>query len=301
MKLKFILSFIFYTLFFLFYPGDSYHLHIFTYNRYLFNQTKKINKLDLKSIPYLKNHYQPNISAQGTYVVDLDNFTPLLEINPDQKFIPASTVKIITALVAYDIYKPEQIIEVKKIISEGQVMGLVVGEKITAENLLYGLLVHSANDAAYVLADNYGYKKFISLMNKKAKKIGMKNTFFIDSSGLNDRQYTSPYDLSLAARELLKNNYLAKIVATKEIIISDIEFKYFHRLTNVNQLLGEIEGLGGLKTGYTESAGENLVSFYKKNNHRYIIVVLKSENRFQDTKNIIDWLNLNIDYMQIQL
>jgi D-alanyl-D-alanine carboxypeptidase (penicillin-binding protein 5/6) len=302
MKLKFVLPFLFYTFFFLFYPGDSYQLHLFTYYRYLFNQNKKIDKFDLKPIPYLKsNYYQPIISAQGVYVVDLDNFTPIWEINADKKFIPASTAKIITALVAYDIYKPEQIIEINKIQTEGQVMGLTTGEKITVENLLYGLLVHSANDAAYVLANNYGYEKFISLMNKKAKKIGMKNTFFIDPSGLNDNQYTSPYDLSLAARELLKNNYLAKIVSTKEIIISDVEFKYFHRLTNVNQLLGEIKGLGGLKTGYTENAGENLVSFYKKNNHRYIIVVLKSENRFQDTKNIIDWLNSNVDYIQIKI
>ena len=126
----------------------------------------------------------------------------------------------------------------------------------------------------------------------------MKNSKFSDPAGLEETsQYTSPYDLALVARELLKNPYLSKIVSTKEITISDIDFKYFHRLTNVNRLLGEISGLGGLKTGYTEEAGENLVSFYKKNGHQFVIVVLKSEDRFLDTSNIINWIEENIDYI----
>ena len=176
-------------------------------------------------------------------------------------------------------------------------MNLVTGEKITFENLLYGLLVHSANDAAYVLADNYGYDKFISLMNKKAKALGMKNSHFSNPNGLDSgSQFSTAFDLSLAARELLKNPYLAKIVSTKEITISDVDFKYFNRLNNVNKLLGEIQGLGGLKTGYTENAGENLVSFYKKNSHQFVIVILKSLDRFNDTRNIIKWIEENIGY-----
>jgi D-alanyl-D-alanine carboxypeptidase len=181
-------------------------------------------------------------------------------------------------------------------------MDLKIGEKITVENLLYGTLVHSGNDAAYVLADNYGYEKFIKLMNEKAKKLSMKNTHFTDPTGLKENnQYSSPFDLALAARELLKNPYLAKIVSTKEIIISDVDFKYFHKLTNVNKLLGEIQGLGGLKTGYTQEAGENLVSFYKKNGHQYLIIILKSEDRFADTEKIINWINENVDYLKINI
>jgi len=303
MRYKFIVPLFFYTLFFLFYPGDSYYFHIFAYNRNLFNQEKKVIETKISPIPYLKNpYYYPFVTAQGVYIVNLDSFTPLWEKNAKKKFIPASTTKIITALVTYDVYRPEKIITVKKIINEGQLMGLLVGEKITVENLLYGILVHSANDAAYALAYDYGYDQFILLMNEKAKNLDMKDSHFIDPSGLREEnQYTTPYDLSLAARELLKNNYLSKIVSTKEIIISDTEFKYFHKLSNVNRLLGEIHGLGGLKTGYTENAGENLVSFYKNNSYRYIIVVLKSEDRFLDTKNIIDWLNENINYLPVKI
>jgi D-alanyl-D-alanine carboxypeptidase len=127
----------------------------------------------------------------------------------------------------------------------------------------------------------------------------MSSSHFKNPAGLDDMdQYTSPFDLSLAARALLANNYLAKIVSIKEITIADSDYKYFHHLVNVNKLLGEVQGVGGLKTGYTENAGENLVSFYKKNSHQSIIVVLKSNDRFADTKNIISWINENVDYSE---
>lgn len=299
MRLRFYLLFLFYILLFLFYPGDGFYIHLFSYNRPLFEKKETEAKLKINPVPYPKNpFYIPETTAQGLYAVDLTSFTPILEKNTHQRFLPASTTKIITALVAVDVYKPNQIIKVKKTIDEGQLMDLKLDEKITVENLLYGTLVHSGNDAAFVLADNYGYKKFIDLMNRKAKKLNMVDTHFEDASGLMEtNQYTSPFDLALAARELLKNPYLAKIVSTKEIIISDVDFKYFHKLTNVNKLLGEIAGLGGLKTGYTEEAGENLVSFYKNNNHQFIIVILKSLDRFNDTTNVINWINNNVGYI----
>jgi len=302
MKTKFYLLFIFYSLLFLFYPGDSYYFHLFAYNRDLFNKKEIKTEVKINPVPYLKNpFYFPETSAEGVYVVDLPSFTPILERNKHIKFLPASTAKIITALVAFDIYKTDQIITVKKGIEDGQVMGLVSGEKITVENLLYGLLVHSGNDAAYVLADNHGFEKFIDLMNKKAKELKMMDSYFKNPAGLDENnQYTTPFDLALAARVLLENPYLAKIVSTKEITISDVDFKYFHKLTNVNKLLGEIAGLGGLKTGYTEEAGENLVSFYKKNGHQFIIVILKSQDRFYDTTNVINWIEENIDYINPQ-
>jgi D-alanyl-D-alanine carboxypeptidase len=302
MKLKFYLFFIFFTLLFLFYPGDSYYFHIFAYNRELINKTIPSIKININPIPYLKLPYYPEVSAEGIYLVDLPSFTPIFSRNENLKLFPASTTKIMTALVAYDVYKPDQVITVKKTITDGQVMGLVIGEKITVENILYGMLVYSGNDAAYVLADNYGYDKFITLMNEKATALGMKNSHFSNPNGLDSgSQYSTAFDLSLAGRELLKNPYLSKIVSTKEITISDVDFKYFHQLTNVNKLLGEIQGLGGLKTGYTENAGENLISFYKKNDHQFVIVILKSLDRFNDTRNIITWIEANVGYINPKL
>lgn len=301
MKVRFYLLFIFYTLFFLFYPGDSYYFHLFAYNREVINKTDPAVKLKINPIPYLKLPYYPEVSAEGIYLVDLPSFTPVFERNAQQRFSPASTTKIMTALVAYDLYKPDQIITVKQIAVEGQVMHLVSSEKITVENLLYGTLVHSANDAAFALVDNYGREKFMKKVNEKAKSLGMNYSNFKNPAGLdNQNQYTTPFDLTLAARELLKNPYLSKIVSTKEITISDVDFKYFHQLTNVNKLLGEIQGLGGLKTGYTENAGENLVSFYKKNGYQFVIVILKSQDRFNDTRNIIKWIEENVGYQNIK-
>jgi D-alanyl-D-alanine carboxypeptidase (penicillin-binding protein 5/6) len=130
----------------------------------------------------------------------------------------------------------------------------------------------------------------------------MKNSQFANPAGLDEfAQKTTPFDLSLAARELLKDSYLRKIVGTKEIIISDEDYNIFHTLTNVNKLLGEIQGLGGLKTGQTEQAGENLVSFYRHNGHDYILVVMKSEDRFADTRVLVEFIKSSITYTQSPL
>lgn len=300
MKPRFYLFFVFYSLLFLFYPGDTEQFNIFAYNRADFSK-KQASQIKLNPVPVQRFFQNPIVTAEGVYVVDLPSFTPVLERNAKRQFFPASTAKVVTALVVYDIYKPEQVITISNTYGSGQVMGLFRGERITVENLLYGLLVHSGNDAAYALAESYGFDKFVDLMNKKAEELHMQNTFFRNPAGIDQsNQHTSAFDLALAARELLKNGYLAKIVSTKEIIVPDVDFKYFHTLTNVNKLLGEIQGIGGLKTGYTEDAGENLVSFYKRTDgHDFVIVILKSEDRFEDTRAIVDWLETNIDYIQI--
>ena len=120
----------------------------------------------------------------------------------------------------------------------------------------------------------------------------MQNSNFKNPAGLDaSGQFSTPFDLAVAAREVLHNKHLKKMVGTKEITISDVDYRVFHRLSNVNTLLGQIQGVGGLKTGYTENAGENLVSFYKRRDGKeFVMVVLKSEDRFEDTKAIIDWL-----------
>lgn len=305
LRFRHFLLLIFFTILFLFYPGDSYYIKLFSYNRSLFASEERNTLQKINPIPYIINaNLYPETTAEGVYIVDVNSFTPIFQKNPNLKLLPASTTKIITALTAFDYYEIDQVLEVKNVINEGQVMGLIHGEKITFENLLYGLLVHSANDAAYVLADNYpgGEKKFIEQMNIKAKEIGMTNSQLKNPAGLDEfNQYTTAFDLSLAGRNLLKINELSKIVSIKSITVSDVDFKYFHALKNINKLLGEIEGIGGLKTGYTEDAGENLVTFYKKNGHNFIISILKSEDRFEDTKKIVDWIDSNIDYINIDI
>lgn len=300
MRYKHIYLFVFFTLLLLFYPGDASYLHTFAYNRSLFSREPPVPKdLSVNPIP-VTNGTAPAVTAEGVYIADLPSFTPIYTRNAKERLYPASTTKIITALVVRDIYHTDDVITVKRGGIEGQVMDLVPGERITAENLLYGILVHSANDAAYAFADNAGYDHFIDLMNQKAKELHMTGSHFANPAGLDDPgQYTTPYDLALAARKLLQDKYLSRFVATKEIEISDVDYVHFHRLVNVNKLLGEIHGIGGLKTGETEWAGENLVSFYKKNGHEYLVVILKSEDRFADTTTVVNWLDSSVSYFEL--
>lgn len=298
MPFRFYFLLLFFSFLLLFYPGENPYLKIFAYNPTHFIQETEQQPIQIKPIPVTNNAFPPVVTAEGVYVVELDSFSTLYEKNSRTKFFPASTTKIITALVAVDLYKPDRIITINQASIEGQIMNLVPHERITAENLLYGILVHSGNDAAYALANEHGFDDFIKMMNIKAIEIGMKDSHFKNPAGLDDmEQMTTPFDLALAGRELLQDPYLRKMVSTKEIIISDVDYRQFHTLTNVNKLLGEVQGLGGLKTGYTELAGENLVSFYRKDNHDYIIVILKSQDRFLDTRSIVNWIDTNVTFI----
>lgn len=294
-----LLSLILFFILFLFNPGNSLYVRLFSTIK-KFPETKTQQKAI--SIPVVNKYVVPKVSAGAVYIIDLQSGTPLYTKKEHIRFLPASTTKIITALAAYDKFKLNSVLTVKRVINEGQVVGFVQGEKITFENVLYGLLVHSGNDAAYVIADNYpgGYDQFIIDMNKKAKSLFMNNSRFENPAGLDAvGQYVTAFDLSLAGRKLLQNEELAKIVSTKSITISDTTFAHFHPLNNVNKLLGEIPGIGGLKTGYTIEAKENLVTFYTHNKHEYMIVILKSEDRFEDTRAVVQWLQYAITYKEV--
>ena len=142
----------------------------------------------------------PVLSAQAALAVDLDAGSALYEKNPEKALLPASTTKIMTALVAMDYYPTDTIIKVGKVSVEGQKMGLVQGEEISVLDLLYGLLIYSANDAAEELAVNYpgGRDMFISAMNIKAGQLHLDNTSFSNPSGLDGNGHHS------TARDLIR-------------------------------------------------------------------------------------------------
>lgn len=289
----------------LFYPGDNDYVKVFAFNRELFTDSKKLDDAFVpQDVPFVRDPLiKPEMTAQGVYIVDLATATPVYEKNKDLALFPASTTKVIAALTARDVYKLDDVLQVKRVLTEGQLADFVMGEKLTFENVLYATLVHSGNDAAYMLGDNYpgGYEGFVSKMNLKAEELGMKHSHFTNPAGLDEaQQYATPFDLALAGRKLLEDKELSKIVSIKSITISDVDFKYFHPLFNVNKLLGALPGVGGLKTGKTELAGENLITLYKHNDKKYLIVLMKSEDRFKDTENIVQWLGTNIDYVKVK-
>lgn len=242
----------------------------------------------------------PELTAASVVVLDIDSSVVLYEKNSSQRFAPASTTKIMTALVALEEYNLNDILTVKTVEQRGQIMGLKEGEQITVENLLYGLLVHSANDAAVTLAENYpaGREKFIQTMNRKALKLNMKNTHFENETGFEqDNHYISSIDLTRLAVYALRNSSFLQFVETKRITVMDVEKKEAHDLESVNRLLGEIPGLYGVKTGWTENAGECLVAAVERNGHKIMTVVLKSEDRFGETAKLINWVFANYTWL----
>lgn len=244
----------------------------------------------------------PVVSAQGVLVYDVDSGVTLYEKNPDIITPPASTTKIITALVALDYYDPEAIFTIGGISVDGQKMGLVAGERISVKSLLYGLLVYSANDAAEALAQSYpgGRSAFISSMNVKANDFGLINTHFANPSGLDSSfHYSTARDLVKVSVYAMKNPLFAQLVSTKELEVRSVDQKIVHKLQNINELLGEVYGVVGIKTGWTENARENLVTYVERGGKKLIIALLGSQDRFGETKEIIEWSYVSFDWKSV--
>lgn len=252
--------------------------------------------------PVLKSNFIPQISAQGAIIMDADSKTVLFSKNPNLRFSPASTTKIMTALTALQFFKPNDILTVKTATSDGSVIGLLQGERMTFQNLLYALLLPSANDAALAISQNYpgGEKAFVAKMNENAKKFNLFNTHYEDPAGLlDDGDYTTPVDLARLASIAIKNPDFAKIVNTKTKTISDIGGFNVYNLDNLNVLLG-VDGVNGIKTGYTDEAGQVLVTSKVENGHTIIIVVMLSQDRFSDTEKLLGLVSGNITYLPMR-
>jgi D-alanyl-D-alanine carboxypeptidase len=291
-----ILLLFFLGLFFLFYPGQN----IYTTNS---EKSSFVNELPFAiptPAPYPVNMSGifpgPEVSAEGVVVQDVNSGVVLYKRNEQMLLSPASTTKILTALVALDIYDLDDVLTVKTHLTDGQMMGLLIGEKMTVENLLYGALIESGNDAAWTLADDYpgGVSAFVQAMNQKAKALHLEHSTFTNPVGYDDPNHKmTPMDLTRLASIALSNKTIVKMVAIPQITISDVTHTYYHPLKNVNELLGKIPGVAGIKTGWTEVAGENLVTFIDRDSHKIVVVVLHSKDRFGDTTKLIDWIFLN--------
>lgn len=263
----------------------------------LFFKTNQIRVLNINNskadylLPSLSSKIADlNIGSHSFIIYDAESRLVLLGKNEKLRFAPASTVKIIVATIVIENYDLDKILTATNLSEvEGSKMGLVEGEQITVGNLLYGMMLPSGNDAARVLADNFpgGVTNFVAAMNEKAKELELENTKFVDPDGYDDANYTTAFDLARLAARAVKNKTFAKIVATRQIVVTDTTGKIIHNLRNLNELLG-IQGVSGIKTGFTDEAGGVLVTSIVQDGRTYIIVVLNSQDRFFDTKNVID-------------
>lgn len=265
----------------------------------------------LPPVPTLKKGtILPEYSAQSVLAIDEASGSILFQKNPDAELPPASTTKIITALTALDYYRDGTILTVNGISTVGQKMNLIEGEKIDIKDLLTGLLVYSANDAAEVIAQNYcsrssiggetdcGRQTFVDAMNSKARSLGLENTHFTNPSGLDDiNHYSSARDLVKVTEYAMKNDFFRETVGKKEAIVKSTDELNVHRLTNINELLGKVPGVLGVKTGWTENANENLVTYIERDGRDVVIVVLGSSDRFGESEDLINWIFDNYSWI----
>ena len=237
-----------------------------------------------------------NISARSAIVIDQETGETLFEKNPDVQLPPASTTKIMTGILVLENSDPNEIVRISanaNEIGESSIY-LAQGEELRVEDLLYAALVQSANDAAYSLAEHISGSEemFVNLMNKKAAEIGANSTVFKNSYGLDDDEHlTTARDLAMIARYAMQNSDFRKIVATKEKFIP-WEGHSDRKLVNTNTLLGKVDYVTGIKTGYTDKAGLCMVISAEKDGKNLITVVLGSNDeniREEDVLQIMDY------------
>ncbi len=259
-----------------------------------------ISKVDItpNAVPFKNSQIiAPVISAEAAIVIDQVSYSPLYSKNGDIPTYPASTTKIASAIVVLEQYDLKQIITVPTDVitkSDGSRMNLIAGDSLTINDLLIGMLISSGNDAAYVLAINHpnGYDGFVTAMNDLAIKLRLTNTQFDNPIGYDStNHYISPRDLAILADYAYTFPLFQQIVNTKDTVVySAINLKIVYQLHNTNSLLGKLQGVNGIKTGWTATAQGVLVTHVSRNNHNIIVVVMRSGQREADTISLIDWV-----------
>jgi len=255
------------------------------------------------------------MSAQASVVMDANNGKLLYSHNAFRPMSPASLTKIMTAIIVLeacdDLSKTVTIKHNIKIRNDGVAIGLKAGDQVTYEDLLYLALLYSANDSCVALAEELAgsVPEFCKIMNQKAKDIGAINSNFVNPNGMPAaNHFTNAYDLAIISQYAMKNEKFARIVGTKlhAVQICTIKevkvrakkgkpaskklVKYVRniRLKNRHKLLGKVEGVCGIKTGYTLDAGRCLATAYSAGSKNMIIIVLKSKDVVSDTMALVD-------------
>lgn len=258
------------------------------------------------SVNALTEIKNPDLNSKACVVIDRNTNTILYGKNENTKRKMASTTKIMTAIIIIENCKLNESIEISKKAANtgGSRLGLKTGDKITILDLLYGLMLHSGNDAAVALAEYAGndIPGFAEKMNKKAQELGLKNTHFETPHGLDsDEHYTTAYELALLTNYALNNPTFSKIVGTKNYTITING--YSKDLSNTNELLGNLDGVYGVKTGFTNGANRCLVTACKRDNLDIICVVLGADTkkfRSTDSIKLINYIYQNFKLVNIQ-
>lgn len=225
---------------------------------------------------------EPTLNSRAAIVYDRTTKDIIFGKNENERKPMASTTKIMTAIVVLENCNLEDTVTVSKKAAGtgGSRLGLKPNDKITVQDLLYGLLMVSGNDAAVTLAEYTAENvtNFANLMNKKAKELNLENTHFVTPHGLDQQEhYTTAYELAKLTDYALENHMFAKIVNTKNYLVAINNNT--KKLSNTNELLGNLNGVNGVKTGFTNGANRCLVTSVNRNNMNIITVVLGADTK----------------------
>ena len=247
-----------------------------------------------------------NLNSRSCIVLDRLSKKILYGKNEKNKVKMASTTKIMTATIVIENASLNQTVEVSKKAANtgGSRLGLKTGDKITIRDLLYGLMLCSGNDAAVCLAESIAgsIAEFSNLMNAKAQELGLENTHFESPHGLDsDEHYITAYELALLSDYALQNSTFLNIVGTKSYTVTING--YPKTINNTNELLGNLNGVYGIKTGFTNGANRCLVTACKRGNMDVICVVLGADTkhfRTQDSIKLIEYAFENYEYYDLK-
>lgn len=232
-------------------------------------------------------------AAKASLIYDLDSNIFLYKKNSDRELPIASLTKVMTAVVILEHHQLSEtmtIPELPNLDADSQRLGLKSGQQFKLAEAMPAMLIYSANDMAEALAiwDSGSVDNFTRKMNDFAKKWGMKNSHFVNPSGLDaNSHYSSAEDLLILTSIALQNSDFATIVNTSHYTVTSLDNQKYN-LTSTNQLL-KLPTIYGVKTGQTVEAGQCLIAYYKDPTKRLISIVLNSPDRFQDSKNMLDW------------
>ena len=232
-------------------------------------------------------------TSKSSIVMDLDSGRVLYENNADEEHLIASITKIMTCIIAIEEGNLDKEVKAKEEILKmyGTSIYLELNEKMKLIDLLYGLMLRSGNDAAVVIAKEVAGSedKFVEMMNEKAKEIGMNNTTFSNSHGLDEetKNYSTARDMAKLSRYAYKNKTYRKIIGTEEYRVKtdNKSYLWYNRM----KLLGDYKYCTGGKNGYTPSAGKTLVTTHKKGDLKITIVSLYDNDEYNNHKNIANY------------
>jgi D-alanyl-D-alanine carboxypeptidase (penicillin-binding protein 5/6) len=236
----------------------------------------------------------PRITAQMAVVVDEASGAVLYGLNEQQEVPPASLTKIVTAMVALEAGNLAARVTTdvdSRTMWEDSVMGLQPGEELSLEDLLYGLMLPSGNDAAIAIARYIAHgneQVFIELMNAKVRQLGLQHTHFLNPHGRDvDGHYSSPYDMAMLARAAMRNPAFQRLAGAKEWDASGFIRDY--HLVNLNRLLWQYPGADGVKIGYETRSGQTMVVSAVRNGHRLYASFMRATNMRADGAALLDY------------